>query len=200
MDEKKRYKNSPECYPLFLSAIHTGMRSGELAGLQWTDVDWRRNFVCVRRGVKNGKVLPTKTGKARRIDLSDALKAELEAMRRRRREEYLEAGKPEIPEWVFPNSDGGIIDMQNIKNRRFYRCLEKAKLHRIRFHDLRHTFASLLIQNGESLAYVKEQMGHSSIRVTVDVYGHLIPGANRQAVNRLPTLGIAISPAEYQSA
>jgi integrase len=67
------------------------------------------------------------------------------------------------------------------------RCLVKAKLRRIKFHDLRHTFASLLIQNDESLAYVKEQLGHSSIKTTVDAYGHLVPGANRQAVNRLPT-------------
>jgi integrase len=61
-------------------------------------------------------------------------------------------------------------------------------LRRIRFHDLRHTFASLLIQNGESLAYVKDQLGYSSIKLTVDVYGHLVPGANREAVNRLPSL------------
>ncbi len=66
--------------------------------------------------------------------------------------------------------------------------LEKAGLRRIRFHDLRHTFATLLLQNGESLAYVKDQLGHSSIRMTVDVYGHLVPGANRQAVNKLPSL------------
>jgi len=64
-----------------------------------------------------------------------------------------------------------------------------AGLRRIRFHECRHTFASLLIQNGESLAYVKEQLGHSSIKITVDTYGHLVPGANRQAVNRLPSLG-----------
>jgi integrase len=63
--------------------------------------------------------------------------------------------------------------------------LAKAGLRRIRFHDLRHTFASLLLQNGESLVYVKEQLGHSSIQVTVDTYGHLIPGANRAAVDRL---------------
>jgi integrase len=56
------------------------------------------------------------------------------------------------------------------------------------FHGLRHTFASLLIQNGEPLAYVKDQLGHSSIKMTVDVYGHLVPGANRQEVNRLPSL------------
>jgi len=60
-------------------------------------------------------------------------------------------------------------------------------LWRIRIHDLRHTFASLLIQQGESLVYVKQQMGHHSIRVTVDTYGHLVPGGNRAAVDRLDT-------------
>ena len=77
--------------------------------------------------------------------------------------------------------------MPNLKKRHFFKCLETAGLRRIRFHDLRHTFASLLIQNGESLAYVKEQLGHSTIKLTVDVYGHLVPGANREAVNRLPS-------------
>jgi len=79
--------------------------------------------------------------------------------------------------------------MKNLKKRHFPKCLQKAGLRRIRFHECRHTFASLLIQNGESLAYVKEQLGHSSIKITVDTYGHLVPGANRQAVNRLPSLG-----------
>ena len=82
--------------------------------------------------------------------------------------------------------EGNPIDMHNVKNRHFYRCLKLAGLRRLRFHDLRHTFASLLIQNGESLAYVRDQLGHSSIKLTVDVYGHLVPGANRKAVNRLP--------------
>jgi integrase len=70
----------------------------------------------------------------------------------------------------------------------FYALLEKAKLRQIRFHDLRHKYASLLIQNGESLAYVKEQLGHSSIQVTVDVYGHLVPSANRAALDKLDAI------------
>jgi len=70
----------------------------------------------------------------------------------------------------------------------FKNALTKAGLRQIRFHDLRHTFASLLIQDGQSLAYVQDQLGHSSIKLTVDVYGHLVPGANREAVNRLPTV------------
>jgi integrase len=63
--------------------------------------------------------------------------------------------------------------------------LAKAGIRRIRLHDLRHTFGSLLIQNGASIVYVKEQMGHSSLQVTVDIYGHLIPGANVCFVDRL---------------
>ena len=67
----------------------------------------------------------------------------------------------------------------------FSRILSKAGLSHRGLHWLRHTFASLLLQQGESLVYVKEQMGHSSIQITVDTYGHLVPGGNRQAVDRL---------------
>ena len=96
--------------------------------------------------------------------------------------------RKQLPIAIFANQDGGFQDMKNLKDRHFHKCLEKAGLRRIRFHDLRHTFSSILIQNGEPLTYVKEQLGHSSIKITVDVYGHLVPGSNRQAVNRLPCL------------
>jgi integrase len=190
----------PEYFPLFLAAIHTGMRAGELGGLQWSDIDFNGKFLIIRRNFTRGRIEKTKTDRVRRVDVSDALLYELDSLRRRRKAEYLERGKNEIPEWVFLGP-GGIIweegkpvgreegqqlDMQNVRNRVFVKCLERAKLRRIRFHDLRHTFASLLIQNGESPAYVKDQLGHSSIKMTVDVYGHLVPGANRAAVNRLP--------------
>jgi len=85
-------------------------------------------------------------------------------------------GQTDIPKWVFCAENGNFMDPYNLKDRYFYKCLEKAGLRRIRFHDLRHTFATLLLQNGESLAYVKDQLGHSSIRMTVDTYGHLVPG------------------------
>ena len=90
-----------------------------------------------------------------------------------------------MPEWLFCTEDGGALDGDNLRHRVFYKVLEKAQLRRVRFHDLRHTFASLLIAQGESLAYVRDQLGHASIQLTVDTYGHLIPGANRQAVDRL---------------
>ena len=89
------------------------------------------------------------------------------------------------PAWVFTNREGQPLDGDNVRRRVFSKALSKAKLREIRIHDLRHTFASQLIQQGESLAYVRDQLGHSSIQVTVDVYGHLVPGSNRAAVDRL---------------
>jgi integrase len=112
----------------------------------------------------------------------------LDSLKRHRQEEWLARGENEIPEWVFCNREGNPEDMHNVKNRVFFRCLEKAGLRRIRFPDLRHTLASLLIQDGQSLKYVSDQLGHTSIKMTADVYGHLVPGANRQAENRLPSL------------
>jgi integrase len=73
----------------------------------------------------------------------------------------------------------------NLYHRYFLPWLEHVGLRRIGFHDLRHTFGSLLIQGGASLAYVKDQMGHSSIQVAVDIYGHLLPEANVSNGDRL---------------
>ena len=69
-------------------------------------------------------------------------------------------------------------------------------MRRVRFHDLRHTYASLLISQGESLAYVRDQLGHSSIKVTVDTYGHLVPGSNRKAVDKLDDAPPVATPAQ----
>jgi hypothetical protein len=96
------------------------------------------------------------------------------------------AGKSSISDdLVFPSQVGTVIKPDNIVPRYMEPALEKAGLRRFRFHDLRHTFGSLLIQDGASLAYVKEQMGHSSIQITVDTYGHLVPGADISWVDRL---------------
>ena len=76
----------PDYFALFLCAIHTGMRSGELAGLQWADVDFTGKFLTVRRNYTRGRIEKTKTGQIRRVDLSDALLHELQALKRRRRQ------------------------------------------------------------------------------------------------------------------
>lgn len=190
-----------ENYVLTLTLFHTGLRASELAGLQWPDLDFRGRFITVRRQHKDGKTTRTKTKKIRKVDISDALLHELQTLRKQRQEEYLGRGKNEIPEWVFlspglrlpegKHAEGQPVDMKNFRNRVFMKACDKAGIRRRRLHDTRHTFASILLMNGESPAYVKDQLGHSSIKLTVDIYGHWIPGSNRQAVNKLPSLTIA---------
>ena len=161
------------------------MRLGELLGLQWGDIDFNGRFIEVRRNLVAGRETTPKSGKTRRVDMSTQLTETLRSLLIARKAEALKKGWGKVPDWVFCNEFGGPLDGDNLRHRVFYKILSKAGLRRVRFHDLRHTFASLLLQQNESPAYVKEQLGHASIQVTVDVYGHLIPGANRQAVDRL---------------
>jgi integrase len=98
---------------------------------------------------------------------------------------FIEGKSSILEELAFPSPEGSVLDPDSLVKRYFLPTIEHAGLRRFRFHDLRHTFGSLLIQGGASLAYVREQMGHSSIQVTVDTYGHLIPGADVNWVDRL---------------
>jgi len=177
-------KYVPKYYPLFLTACRTGVRLGELLALEWRDIDFNSKFIRVERSFKGGKVSDTKTGKIRRVDMSDQLHEELKRLHVTRQQEALSQGRDFPNPVIFHHYKGGHLS-QNTARNVFKRMLAKAGIRELRFHDLRHTFASLLLTNGESLAYVKEQLGHSSIQMTVDIYGHLIPGSNRDAVNRL---------------
>lgn len=174
----------PRYFPLFLCAVRTGMRMGELLALQWSDIDWQGRFIEVQRNYTHWKLTTPKNGESRRVDMSRELGHTLEDWKTEQQINAAANGS-EVPHWVFPNETGGLLHPNNLRDRVFYGLLTKAKLRKVRFHDLRHTFASLLLQNGESPVYVKDQMGHSSIQVTVDLYGHLIPGGNKQAVDRL---------------
>jgi integrase len=175
----------PECYAFFLCGLRTGMRLGELLALQWGDVDFANRFIDVQRNLVSGKLTTPKNSTRRRVDMSAHLAETLEHSLVAAKAAALKAGKPSPPAWLFTNRDGEPLDGDNLRARVFQPALTKAKLRHVRLHDLRHTFASLLIQQGESLAYVRDQLGHSSIQVTVDVYGHLVPGSNRAAVDRL---------------
>jgi integrase len=168
---KKQY---PPYYPLFLCCLRTGMRIGEVLALQWGDLDFNSRFIEIRRAVARGKITTPKNGKIRRVDMSLHLTDTLEELRTERKRQALRKGWQEVPEWVFVTEYGTRYDVNNLR-KIFNKCLEKAGLRRIRIHDMRHTYASLLIAQGESLAYVRDQLGHHSIQITVDTYGHLVP-------------------------
>lgn len=176
-------KHFAEYHPFFLCALLTGMRLGELLGLQWGDIDWNSKFITVQRSFRRGRLDRTKTGKTRRVDMSDQLYACLKRLYVQRKREAIKQGMSAPVESIFQKG-GKHISQNSIRNV-FKRILKKAGLRHIRPHDMRHTFASLLLSNGESPVYVKEQLGHSSINTTVDIYGHLIPSSNRDAINRL---------------
>ena len=182
----------PEYYPLFLVAFRAGLRRGELVALRWGDLqvgkdenDSNRYFVVSHNYVRREHTT-TKSKKSRRVDMSREVRRVLLALRDRRLLKAVGVGKNDISdELVFLNPSGGILDPDNLYHRYFLPVLAKSGIRKIRLHDLRHTFGSLLIQSGASSVYVKEQMGHSSIQVTVDTYAHLIPSANVSFIDRL---------------
>jgi integrase len=182
----------PEYHPLLLMAVRAGLRRGELVAVQWGDIQLggddndSERFILVQHNYVRREHTTTKSKKSRRVDLSRELRRILVERRDKRLLQAYLKGKNDISdELVFRSSEGTILDPDNLYHRVFLPVLAKAGIRRIRLHDLRHTFGSLLLQNGASIVYVKEQMGHSSIQVTVDTYGHLIPGANVCFVDRL---------------
>ena len=178
-------KHYPAHYPLALAIARTGMRIGEAIALQWGDIDFRNRLITVQRSFSNRVIDTPKSGKPRKVDMSKQLAATLKELKKIRKRETLKNGWGAVPERVFISENGTPLDVNNWRNRIFNKVLEMSELRRVRIHDLRHTYASLMIQAGESLVYIRDQLGHHSIQVTVDIYGHLVPGGNREAVDRL---------------
>jgi integrase len=182
----------PEHYALFLTFARTGMRRGEVVALRWGDIQFGESeedtnrFIWVRRNFVAGKFTTPKSKKTRRVDLSRQLRRALVGLRDQRLlEAYLKGHGSMAEDLVFPSEAGTVLDGGNIYARYFLPAIERAGLRHFRIHDLRHTFATQLIQDGASLAYVRDQLGHSSIAITVDLYGHLVPSANIAWVDRL---------------
>ena len=179
------------------------MRLGELLALQWGDIDWHGKFIQVSRSYKLGRITGTKSGKIRRVDMSDQLIMVLKAHLKRCKEEGFKLGLGDAPEFVF-HRDGAPLE-QNYIRRIFKRILQKAGLREVRIHDIRHSFASLLLSEGVSPVYVKQQLGHHSIQVTVDIYGHWIQNENRRAINildeqtSLNKIETEVSSSEYKT-
>ena len=178
--------HAPRYYPIFLCAARTGLRMGELLALRWEDLDFNQRFIQVSRNYTHWRLTTPKSGESRRVDMSLELTQVLKDLKLERQIDAGASGS-DVPPWVFCNENGGLLHPNNLRDRIFYGLLKKAGLRQVRIHDMRHSYASLLLQQGESPVYVKEQLGHSSIQITVDCYGHLIPGGNKQAVDRLDT-------------
>ncbi|MEV3893876.1 tyrosine-type recombinase/integrase [Streptomyces anulatus] len=180
-------------HALFELALHTGLRKGELLGLHWEDLDLDAGTAAIRRTLQRTNAggltaLPTKTrASERRIALParclPSLRLHHEAQQRERdtaSTEWQHSG------YVFTTPQGNAIDPANL-TRTFTLLLRKAGLRRIRFHDLRHSTATLLLEQGVELVVIKELLGHAHIGVTATVYAHVRLRLQRKAIDSLST-------------
>lgn len=174
----------PEHHPFILCLARTGMRLGEAMGLEWRDVDWTARVIHVRRSRRRNRVSQPKNGKARRVDMSRQLGAALQGLKTLQEAEAVVAGQAP-PERVFSDRMGGPIQEDGFRNNVWAPLLRHAGIRYRKPHTLRHTFASLLIEAGESLPYIQAQLGHHSPAFTLKVYGHLLPRGDRRAVDTL---------------
>jgi integrase len=177
---------------LYVVAVHTGLRQGELLGLKWTDIDLDAGKLSVRRSLKVTKdglgFGPPKNKASRRsVPLNKTAVAALRAHRLRQNEERLRS-----PEWrdadiVFPSGVGGPTYRNNLYRLEYKPLLERAGLagDGFTFHSLRHTFATALFVKREHPKVVQSLLGHSSITQTMDIYSHLMDGVGGDAVDGL---------------
>jgi integrase len=193
-DETKRLLRAAEgeaIGPLVVLAVSTGLRLGEALGLQWTDIDLVRRQLRVTKSLhrvrgKGQVLLETKTRRSRRnIILPIKTQEALRALHTNQREMRRSAGNA----WhdlgfCFTTSTGRPLDQRDVL-RGFRRILRKANLPKMRFHDLRHSCATLLLAEGISPRVVMETLGHSRIAVTMDTYTHVMPALQRDAADAM---------------
>lgn len=173
-------------YILFYTALYTGMRLGELLGLRWCDIDldmaslsvvqalYKRSGVCKM-------VEPKSSGSRRRIALSPSLVLTLRQYRVDQQVQRILIGEPMADsDLVFSHPGGKPLD-PGVVSHTFAKVLRKAGLPHIRFHDLRHTHATLLLKAGIHPKIVSERLGHANIGITLDTYSHVLPGLQERA-------------------
>jgi integrase len=180
---------------LYVLAVTAGLRQGELLGLKWEDVDLDHAILRVKRtllGIKDGKPVfgTPKTAKGRR---SVKLTAKAVEALEKHRERQIEERKQLVKLWrdcdlVFPTRVGTPISRHNLVTRSFKPLLVRAGLPDIRFHDLRHTCATLMLVVGTNPKVVQEMLGHANVSITLDTYSHLLPNMQGEAVGRLDNL------------
>ena len=178
----------------FWVAITTGLRQGELLGLKWADVDWRNRCIHVQRQVQRlshgglSFVPPKSASGNRTIVLGNAVLDKLREHMEYQDTEKSFAGK----DWqefdlIFPSDVGTPSDHRNVY-RAFKILLKKAGMPDIRFHDLRHTAATLLLQQGVNPKVVQERLGHSDVTLTLNTYSHVMPSMQDDAAEKLDQL------------
>ncbi|MBA2609504.1 MAG: site-specific integrase [Actinobacteria bacterium] len=176
-------------YPALHLAAHTGMRRGEIVGLKWRDLDPRTARLSISRTLQNVGGRPVefgvKTRSSRRtVDVDAGTLDELARWRDRLTREHL---PHEADDWMFCNPVGGFLNPESV-SQLFNRIVRRTDVARVRFHDLRHTHASLLVSAGVPIKVVTERLGHSHPAFTMHTYQHLLPGMSAAAAEQFAAL------------
>ena len=172
---------------LYILAVTAGLRQGELFGLKWKDVDTRRRALSVRRSIVDaggyrGVAEPKTAAGRRRVELSDLAVNALREHRGRCK------ATPHPEGWVFTDTRGGPLRRSNFLRRQWAPLLARAGLEGVRFHDLRHTSASLLLAAGVHPKIVQERLGHATVGITLDTYSHVLGSLQREVADRIDEL------------
>jgi integrase len=180
-------------HALFITALYTGLRQGELLGLRWGDVDLDARTLSVRNALQrvDGRLqlISPKTSKSRRrLSLSPLVVSALRAHGDLQEQERLAAADAWVDGgFVFTTLRGKPLDGMNVTHR-LQRLAAAAELPAMRFHDLRHTYASLMIAAGVDLVVISKNLGHASLAMTADTYSHLLPETQDDAAARFEAL------------
>lgn len=191
--------NEDRFFALYQLAITTGMRQGELLGLKWQDVDWERRNLQIQRQLNRGYhggfefgVPKTKAG-IRKIIIGVETANILKEHQQNQYIEMQNAGEDwQDNDLIFPSEIGTPMHDRNLF-RRYKNLIKDAGLPDIRFHDLRHTAASLMLNHGVPLLVVSKRLGHAKPSITLDTYGHMIPSMQEQAADLMDEVTIPIS-------
>ena len=165
-------------YEMYYIELATGLRRGELLGLKWTDIDWKNGIIKVRRSIArvNGEIVesPLKTKNSyRAVSISPQAVEILKEQKKKTNDQY-----------IFPSPNGGPISPDSVNNM-LKRVLARAGIRKVRFHDLRHTFATIALQNGVDIKTVSGMLGHFSAGFTLDTYAHVTTSAQKEAAQTM---------------
>jgi integrase len=166
--------HEPRFAPLLVVLFSTGMRRGEALGLQWSDVDFDRGQISIRRSITSAGLSTPKSGSGRSVGMTAGLAEELFDLLARRRREQLSRGWPEIPSWLFCSETGTQPDPSNVERawRRVRRRAQKLGVRSLKLHCARHTWATFALHAGRNIRWVADQLGHSDPALTLRVYAH----------------------------
>ena len=178
---------------VYFITMFTGLREGEILGLTWDCIDFSTGVVTVYRQLQKARgvgavysFVPLKNSKTRSFMVADTVLAALRKIKRKQSEMKLQVGdKWENKEdFVFTNDFGRHLSKNTVYNN-FKMCAEKAGIPETRFHDLRHTYATLALQQGVDMKTVSSNLGHATVAFTLDVYGHVSEQMQKESADRM---------------